>query len=70
MVVLKSQREIDTLRKANLIVFEVLELLESMAKPGVTTEDMDKAVSELTRKRGGKPAFKGYLGIRSASAQA
>ncbi len=62
MVVLKSQREIDTLRKANLIVFEVLELLETMAKPGVTTEDMDKAASELTKKRGGKPAFKGYLG--------
>jgi methionyl aminopeptidase len=62
MVVLKSDREIEILRKANLIVFEVLELLESMAKPGVTTEDMDRAAAELTKKRGGKPAFKGYLG--------
>jgi methionyl aminopeptidase len=62
VIVLKSPREIEILRKANLIVFEVLELLESMAKPGVTTEDMDRAAAELTRKRGGKPAFKGYLG--------
>jgi len=50
------------MRKANLIVFEVLELLESMAKPGVTTEEMDRAAGELTRKRGGRPAFKGYMG--------
>ena len=62
MVVLKSDREVQILRKANLIVFEVLELLESIAKPGVTTEDMDRAAAELTKKRGGKPAFKGYLG--------
>ena len=31
MVVLKSDREVQILRKANLIVFEVLELLESIA---------------------------------------
>jgi methionyl aminopeptidase len=63
VVVLKSRREIEIMRKANLIVAEVLDRLEEMVKPGVTTADLDRMADELTRKRGGVPAFKGYRGF-------
>jgi methionyl aminopeptidase len=63
VVVLKSRREIEVMRKANLIVHEVLERLEAMIQPGVTTGDLDRVADELTRKRGGVPAFKGYQGF-------
>jgi len=63
VVVLKSRREIEIMRKANLIVAEVLDRLEEMVKPGVTTADLDRLADELTRKRGGVPAFKGYGGF-------
>jgi methionyl aminopeptidase len=62
LVVLKSHREIEIMRKANLIVAEVLDALEAMIEPGVSTSDLDRKADEVTRKRGAVPAFKGYLG--------
>lgn len=60
MIELKSPREIATMRRANLIVAEVLDELARAARPGVTTQELDRIADELTRKRGGRPAFKGY----------
>jgi methionyl aminopeptidase len=62
MVVLKSAREIEIMRAANLIVVEVLERLAQMIGPGVSTMDLDRVAETETRKRGGVPAFKGYRG--------
>ncbi len=60
MISLKSPREIEVMRAANLIVAEVLaELCEHM-HPGVTTAELDRIAEELTRRRGAEPAFKGY----------
>ena len=60
MIVLKSRAEIERMRVASAIVAEVLAALREHAKPGVTTAELDTVASELTRKRGAKPAFKGY----------
>src|SRR5262245_35366274 len=54
------------MRRANLIVAEVLDALEDMIEPGVSTADLDRKADELTRKRAATPAFKGYLGYPAA----
>ncbi|HXJ37046.1 MAG TPA: type I methionyl aminopeptidase [Candidatus Eisenbacteria bacterium] len=61
MIVLKSREEIERMRVASTIVAEVLAALRERAKPGVTTAELDEVAEELTRKRGAKPAFKGYV---------
>ena len=60
MISLKSTREIEIMRRANVIVAEVLEALKERVAPGVTTLDLDALAEELTLKRNAIPAFKGY----------
>jgi len=60
VIALKSGREIDIMRKANVIVAEVLQELKARSVPGVTTLDLDAIAEELTVKRKAIPAFKGY----------
>jgi len=60
MIVLKSAREIDVMRRANVIVAEILQQLKEAVAPGVTTLDLDSIAEELTYKKNAKPAFKGY----------
>ncbi len=60
MIVLKSAREIDVMRRANVIVAEILLQLKEAVVPGVTTLDLDRIAEELTYKNNAKPAFKGY----------
>ncbi len=57
---LKSKDEIELMRKANMIVFEVHQALREMVVPGVTTRDLDEKAKELCLKKGAKPAFLGY----------
>jgi methionyl aminopeptidase len=61
-VVLKSSQEIEKMRRAGKVVREVLELVRSLVKPGVTTLDLEKAAEARTAELGAKPAFKGYHG--------
>jgi len=60
MIVLKSPREIEVMRRANVIVAEILQQLKEAVAPGVTTLDLDRIAEELTYKNNAKPAFKGY----------
>ncbi|MGD0946351.1 MAG: type I methionyl aminopeptidase [Candidatus Binatia bacterium] len=60
MISLKSPREIEVMRAANLIVAEVLAQLREHVRPGVTTAELDRIAEELTRQRSAVPAFKGY----------
>ncbi len=60
MISLKSAREIEIMRRANVIVAEVLQELRQRVKPGVTTLDLDAIAEAETLKRGAIPAFKGY----------
>ncbi len=48
------------MREAGKIVAEVLELVDEMVKPGVTTAKLDSAAEKLIRKHGAEPAFLGY----------
>ena len=60
MISLKSAREIEIMKRANLIVAEVLQELKRQVAPGVTTLDLDAIAEEMTLKKGAIPAFKGY----------
>ena len=60
MIALKSAREIEILRRANVIVAEILQELKRRAAPGVSTLELDELAEELTYKKKAQPAFKGY----------
>ena len=60
MIALKSPREIEIMRRANVIVAEVLQELKHRAVSGITTLELDAIAEELTLKKRAIPAFKGY----------
>jgi methionyl aminopeptidase len=63
MICLKSQRELETMDKANRLVHKVLRAVEEAAAPGVATGELDKLAEGMIRAEGGIPAFKGYRGF-------
>ena len=63
MICLKSERELETMDRANSLVHEVLRAVEDAAGPGVSTGELDKLAEEMIRAAGGVPAFKGYRGF-------
>src|SRR5690349_24665457 len=64
MVTRKSRREIEKMRHAGRIVAEVLALIESELKPGVSTGHLDRLAERNILDAGAIPSFKGYLGGR------
>jgi methionyl aminopeptidase len=48
------------MRRANLVVAEVLQELKRRVAPGITTLDLDAIAEEMTLKKNAIPAFKGY----------
>ena len=66
MIVLKSRDEVESLRKANRIVAEVLIRLSEEMVPDVTTGDLEKIANELIKARGAKAAFPTVPGYHHA----
>jgi methionyl aminopeptidase len=62
VIVCRSQSEIAKLRRVNHLVAEVLAALREMARPGITTEELDRVAEARVRAAGAEPAFKGYHG--------
>jgi len=63
MIIIKSPREIEQLKRSNAIVAEVFEKLKGMIAPGITTKELDQVAEEYILSKGGRPAFKGYRGF-------
>lgn len=60
MITIKSQREVETMARAGRMVFETLELMRSIVKPGMSTEDLDREAEKFIRSHpGARPSFKG-----------
>ncbi len=59
-IAVKSDREIALMRESGRIVAEVLSLVGTRIRPGVTTRELDELAEEFIRAQGGVPAFKGY----------
>jgi methionyl aminopeptidase len=62
MIYLKTDEEVELLRKSNLLVAKTLGELARWVKPGVTTLELDKIAEEYIRDNGGVPAFLNYQG--------
>jgi methionyl aminopeptidase len=63
MISLKSERELDTMDRANALVHKVLRAVKGAAVPGITTGELDGLAEEMIMAGGGRPAFKGYRGF-------
>lgn len=63
MIILKSEAEIELMKKAGKVVAQAHELVRNMIRPGISTLDLDQAVEELILRENATPAFKGYQGF-------
>lgn len=66
MIVLKTQEEIELIRKAALLVGKTLAEVGRHIHPGVTTRYLDSIGEQFIRDNGGIPLCKGYEGFPSA----
>jgi len=62
MVICKSTAELEKMHRAGLLVWEVLEKMRAMVRPGVSTKELDEFAENYVTEHNAKPAFKGYRG--------
>jgi methionyl aminopeptidase len=60
MIVRKNQTELEKMRAAGLLVYEVLQTLRGMVREGVSTYELEAAAEKMMAEAGARPAFKGY----------
>ena len=60
MIYLKTDDEIELLRKANSIVAGTLAEIAKIVKPGVSTRQLDTLAEQYIRDNGAVPTFKGF----------
>ena len=60
MIILKSETEIERLKRGNYLVAKVLHELQKVIEPGIATLELDLMAERMIRQEGGIPAFKGY----------
>lgn len=63
MIILKTRREIEIMKKAGRLVAQSHELVRKNIKPGVTTKELDLLVEDFLRSQNAIPTFKGYNGF-------
>ena len=63
MITIKSPREIEAMRLAGKITAAARAYAGEMVKPGVTTQEIDKAVQQFIKQHGAVPSFLGYNGF-------
>ncbi|MDW8182749.1 MAG: type I methionyl aminopeptidase [Caldimicrobium sp.] len=59
---IKNNKEIEILRRANAILMEILLTIKEAVKPGVSTFEFEEMTNELCERKKVIPAFKGYRG--------
>ena len=66
MIHIKTPQEIAIMAEAGKILAKVIKQTAEMAKPGITTKELDKAAESLIFSYGCEPAFEGYNGFPAA----
>ena len=64
MIHIRSNAEIEIMRKSALTVSATLTEVAKMIKPGLKTIELDKMAEAFIRDHGGSPSFKGYNGFK------
>ena len=59
MIVCKSPLEIEKMRRAGLLVWELLQELKARVEPGISTFELEEFAVERIARTGARPAFKG-----------
>ena len=67
MIVLKTAREIDLMRKAGSISAGALQVAGELIADGVSTLDIDKRIKEYIVSRGARPNFLNYNGFPASA---
>ncbi|MFO7728452.1 MAG: M24 family metallopeptidase, partial [Desulfonatronovibrio sp.] len=62
-IFIKNDLEIGLLREANKIVSLILDRIEELVVPGITTMELEELANQLCDEYKVKPAFKGYQGF-------
>ena len=65
MITLKNDSQIEKMRVAGKMLYDVLCELREQIKPGVTTLHLDAMAHKLITKMGAKPTFLGVEGLYS-----
>lgn len=63
MISIKSEREIELMREAGMMVSKTHQYLKQFIKPGITTKKLDQLAEKYIRDMGGIPTCKGYEGF-------
>lgn len=63
MISLKSERELQQMRKSGAIVAQILDEMVKMVEPGISTGDLDSFAEGRCKDLQVLPAFKGYHGF-------
>jgi methionyl aminopeptidase len=63
MIILKTPEQVEKMAQAGDVLVRCLKMLESKARPGVTTGELDAAAEKFIRSQDSVPAFKGYRGF-------
>ena len=63
MISIKSEREIELMREAGMMVSKTHQYLKDFIKPGITTKELDQLAEKYIRSMGGIPTCKGYEGF-------
>lgn len=60
---IKSEAQIQLMRKAGVVVAETLQIVSEAVRPGITTAELDDIAHDAIRARGATPSFLGYHGF-------
>lgn len=63
MVIIKTLKEMDELRKAGNKIGPVFDYIRHYVKPGISTKEIDRLCEKYIRDSGCVPSFKGYQGF-------
>src|SRR4029079_80844 len=60
MIVRKNRAELEKMRAAGLLVYQVLDTLRNMVAEGISTQELEVTAEKMIEGAGARAAFKGY----------
>jgi methionyl aminopeptidase len=66
-IIIKTQEQIEGIRKSAQLAAETLKYIEPFVQPGISTAELDQKIDQFVIEHGATPATKGYRGYKHAS---